>query len=71
MKSLNVDYDGKRKGSINMMAPKFTYVQKDVFELWLKKKNKLGGQHKVPRVQNDRIFIEELIEIENKASRLP
>lgn len=71
MKSLNVDYDGKRKGSINMMAPKFTYVQKDVFELWLKKKNKLGGQHKVPRVQNDRIFIEELIEIKNKASRLP
>ena len=71
MKLLNVDYEGKRKESINMMAPKFTYVQKDIFELWLKKKNKLGGQHKIPRVQNDRIFIEELIEIENKASRLP
>ena len=68
MKSLNVDYEGKRKGSINIMAPKFTYVEKNIFELWLKKKNKLGGQHKVPRVQNDRIFIEELLKIAKEVS---
>ena len=58
MKAINVDYDGKRKGSVNMLAPKFSYVEKNVFELWLKIKNKLGGQHKIPRVQNDRIFLE-------------
>ena len=68
MKSLNVDYEGKRKGSINIMAPKFTYVKKNVFERWLKKKNKLGGQHKIPRVQNDRIFIEELLKIAREVS---
>ncbi len=68
MKSLNVDYEGKRKNSINMLPPKFHYVKKDVFELWLKKKNKLGGQHKIPRVQNDRIFIEELLNIEQELS---
>jgi hypothetical protein len=50
------------------MAPKFTYVKKNVFERWLKKKNKLGGQHKIPRVQNDRIFIEELLKIEREVS---
>ena len=59
---------GKRKGSVNMLAPKFSYVEKNVFELWLKIKNKLGGQHKIPRVQNDRIFIEELLDIEIKGS---
>ena len=68
MKAINVDYDGKRKGSVNMLAPKFSYVEKNVFELWLKMKNKLGGQHKIPRVQNDRIFIEELLDIEIKGS---
>ena len=70
MKSLNVDYEGKRKDSINMLAPKFSYVQKNIFERWLKKKNKLGGQHKIPRVQNDRIFIEELLEIAQEDSRI-
>ena len=68
MKAINVDYDGKRKGSVNMLAPKFSYVEKNVFELWLKKKNKLGGQHKIPRVQNGRIFIEELLEIAKRGS---
>ena len=70
MKSLNVDYEGKRKDSINMLAPKFSYVQKNIFERWLKKKNKLGGQHKIPRVQNDRIFMEELLEIAKEDSRI-
>ncbi len=70
MKSLNVDYAGKRKSSINMLAPKFSYVDKKVFERWLKKKNKLGGQHKIPRVQNDRIFIEELFEVAKEISEI-
>ncbi|MEJ6685952.1 MAG: GH3 auxin-responsive promoter family protein [Crocinitomicaceae bacterium] len=63
MKALNGDYLGKRKQSINMLAPKFDYVNKQVFETWLKHNNKLGGQHKIPRIQNDRKLIEELLEI--------
>jgi hypothetical protein len=35
-------------------------VKKDCFHEWLKRKGKLGGQHKVPRLSNERKFIEEL-----------
>ena len=66
MKAINDDYQGKRKGNINMLKPKFNYVEKGVFDLWLKSKNKLGGQHKIPRVQNDRLMIEELLDLNGK-----
>lgn len=66
MKAINDDYQGKRKGNINMLKPKFNYVEKGVFDLWLKSKNKLGGQHKIPRVQNDRLMIEELLDLNEK-----
>jgi len=35
-------------------------LKKGVFTRWLKDKGKLGGQHKVPRLSNDRKFIEEI-----------
>jgi hypothetical protein len=37
--------------------------KKDVFYTWLKKRNKLGGQHKIPRLATDRLWLEELIEL--------
>jgi hypothetical protein len=33
------------------------------FNKWLKTKNKLGGQHKVPRLSNDRIILEEILRL--------
>jgi hypothetical protein len=35
-------------------------VPADTFDNWLNSKGKLGGQHKVPRLSNDRKFIEEI-----------
>ena len=69
MKAINGDYKGKRKGDFNMMPPKFNYVKKEDFEHWLKRKNKLGGQHKIPRLQNDRLLIQELLERNQKSPR--
>jgi len=31
------------------------------FNRWLKSKGKLGGQHKVPRLSNNRVYIEEIL----------
>jgi hypothetical protein len=31
------------------------------FNHWLKIKGKLGGQHKVPRLSNDRTILEEVL----------
>ena len=46
---------------MNISFPKFRYLPKGSFENWLKIKGKLGGQHKVPRLMNDRSIVEELI----------
>jgi hypothetical protein len=35
------------------------------FYAWMKTKNKLGGQHKVPKVANDRKNIDEVLDIIN------
>lgn len=61
LKALNSDYETKRFGNINIDFPKFNYLKPKSFEAWLKKKGKLGGQHKVPRLMNDRSIIEDLI----------
>jgi len=45
------------------MAPKVHQANEGLFYSWLKNNNKLGGQHKVPRLSNSRKFIEELLEL--------
>ncbi len=60
LKNLNSDYEAKRHKNIALRMPVVYSLRKGIFNLWLKQKGKLGGQHKVPRLSNDRIFIEDL-----------
>jgi hypothetical protein len=60
LKSINSDYEAKRFKDINLVRPVIRSVPKGTFHLWLKSKNKLGGQNKVPRLSNTREYIEEL-----------
>jgi hypothetical protein len=60
LQSLNSDYEAKRHKDIALSLPKITAARKGCFQEWLKQKGKLGGQHKVPRLSNERRFIEEL-----------
>ena len=59
----NSDYKAKRFKNITLDRPKLIRARKNLFYDWLKKKKKLGGQNKVPRLLNERSFIEELIEM--------
>ena len=59
----NSDYKAKRFKNITLDRPKLIKARKNLFYDWLKKKKKLGGQNKVPRLLNERSFIEELIEM--------
>ena len=61
LKGINSDYEAKRNLNITLMPPKVHQAKKGLFYSWLKKKSKLGGQHKVPRLSNSRAFIEELL----------
>jgi len=60
LKSLNSDYEAKRTDDLMLLPPEITIAPEGTFMKWLKKKNKLGGQHKVPRLQNDRKVMEEV-----------
>jgi len=48
---------------MTLKPPKIHKAKKDLFYNWLKQKNKLGGQHKVPRLSNSRKFVEELLQL--------
>jgi hypothetical protein len=60
LKTFNSDYEAKRHKNIALRMPVVHVLKKGIFNTWLKQKGKLGGQHKVPRLSNDRKFIDEL-----------
>jgi hypothetical protein len=60
LKELNSDYEAKRHKDIALRMPIVKSVPIGLFNNWLRKKGKLGGQHKVPRLSNDRKYINEL-----------
>ncbi len=67
LKSINSDYEAKRYQSMILKEPIVHAVSKDTFYQWFKSRNKLGGQHKIPRLSNDRKYIEEIMKIANIA----
>lgn len=63
LKSINSDYEAKRYRNIALQMPVMHIMKKGVFKEWLRQKGKLGGQHKVPRLSNDRLFLEEVLQL--------
>ncbi len=61
LQQLNSDYEAKRYKSLVLLELDLTYAKPNLFYDWLKSKGKLGGQNKVPRLVNDRSYIEELL----------
>jgi hypothetical protein len=66
LKSLNSDYESKRFHGLVLREPIIRQVPQNTFYNWLKKKGKLGGQNKVPRLANDRKYLDEISEILKK-----
>ncbi len=61
LKSLNSDYEAKRYNNTTLTMPKLHIAREQLFYDWLKSKDKLGGQHKIPRLSNKRDYLEELL----------
>jgi hypothetical protein len=57
----NSDYDAKRHKSMALQALKIQLAPKNTFNQWLKAKGKLGGQSKIPRLSNNRKYLDELL----------
>jgi hypothetical protein len=60
LKSINSDYEAKRYQNLALKLPLVKSVPSGIFFKWLESKNKLGGQHKVPRLCNERKYVEEI-----------
>ena len=65
LKSENSDYDAKRYNDFTLKKPEIIISKKGVFLKWLEINNKIGGQNKIPRLSNERKFIDSLIELNN------
>jgi hypothetical protein len=66
LKTLNSDYEAKRYKNLSLNRPEVIVARKGLFYDWLKERGKLGGQHKVPRLANNREYIEPLLEMNRK-----
>ena len=60
---LNSDYDAKRYNNMTLNLLKINLARENLFYDWLKTKNKLGGQNKIPRLSNQRDYLEQLLEM--------
>ena len=63
LQEINSDYEAKRFHDITLQRLEIIKARPNLFNDWLKSKGKLGGQHKVPRLSNDRKNIEELLKM--------
>ncbi len=63
LQEVNSDYEAKRYKSLILAIPEVIVASKGLFFKWMRKRGKLGGQNKVPRLSNDRKYIEELLEM--------
>jgi len=63
LQSVNSDYEAKRYKDLTLTLPKVVSLQAGTFYKWMQKRGKLGGQNKIPRLANDRKYLDELSDI--------
>lgn len=60
LQSLNSDYEAKRYNNMTLNPLVLNVARPKLFYDWLKEQDKLGGQHKIPRLSNERHYLEQL-----------
>ncbi|MEQ9217770.1 MAG: GH3 auxin-responsive promoter family protein [Cyclobacteriaceae bacterium] len=63
LREINSDYDAKRYKDIALDPPIVHAVERGTFYNWMKKRGKLGGQNKVPRLSNNREYLDDILEM--------
>ncbi len=63
LQEINSDYEAKRFHNVTLQHLEIVKARPNLFNDWLKAKQKLGGQHKVPRLSNSRRNMDELLEM--------
>lgn len=63
LQEINSDYEAKRYKDITLQHLEIVKARKGLFNDWLKSKGKLGGQHKIPRLNNNRDIMEQMLRL--------
>ena len=63
LREVNSDYDAKRFKDMALRRPLLHIAPDGIFYTWMKNRGKLGGQHKVPRLANDRAYVDEILKL--------
>ena len=63
LREINSDYDAKRKGNMALEFPLIHKMPRGSFYNWMKSRDKLGGQNKVPRLSNSREYLEAILRL--------
>ncbi len=63
LREINSDYDAKRYKDMALRRPLIHVAPDGLFYEWMKNRGKLGGQHKVPRLANDRTYVDEILKM--------
>lgn len=66
LRHVNSDYDAKRYKDLALKMPLIHCAEPGTFYNWMKKRGKLGGQNKVPRLANNREYIDDILELMGK-----
>ena len=69
LKAVNSDYEAKRHKDIALRMPVIHALPQGCFKEWLQYKGKLGGQHKVPRLSNERNYVEDILAMRNRDTK--
>ncbi|MBA4055900.1 MAG: hypothetical protein C0490_14395, partial [Marivirga sp.] len=67
LRAINSDYDAKRAHNLALIAPKVHSVNEGTFYNWMKRRGKLGGQNKVPRLANSREYVDDILKMLSEA----
>ncbi|WP_418264815.1 GH3 auxin-responsive promoter family protein [Flavobacterium faecale] len=68
LQNINSDYEAKRHNNMTLNPLVINVARKNLFYDWLKERDKLGGQHKIPRLSNNRDYLEQLKSMQVKAA---
>ncbi len=63
LREVNSDYEAKRHKDITLQAPKIVTLASGTFYRWMQQRGKLGGQNKIPRLSNERKYLDELTDL--------
>ena len=70
LKKLNSDYEAKRSFGLSLRMPIIKVVPHNFFYSWMQSKEKMGGQNKIPRLANNREYVDNLLEFLSQSTKI-